>query len=162
MILVIQSVSQEFTKNGAEYRKITGVTDKGQQTTKSVFNNLEAKWEMLEENATVELKLEQKGQFWNVTDVLPVLAPEATAPIPQERQVEEPTDKELESLDKAMSEEERIDRGSFAKFVVDARTHDIHRQGALKCSTRLACSGLIKIGELLSYSDRLLKYLDGE
>jgi hypothetical protein len=75
MIVVIQSVEQEFTKNGAEYRKVTGVDGNGKQTTKNVFDNLQDKWGLLQENATLEFKMEKKGQFWNVADITPSLNP---------------------------------------------------------------------------------------
>lgn len=157
MIITITKIEQEFTKNGAEYRKITGVTDKGQQTTKSVFNNLEAKWEYLQENATVELKLEQKGQFWNVIDILPVLTPEPTTPIPQEGQIDEPTDEEL---DKVIAQDKRV--VDAISHPIDWRTHDIHKQVALKVSADLVSHGMVKLGELKSTSEMLLRYLDGE
>ena len=161
MILVIQTVSQEFTKNGAEYRKITGVTDKGQQTTKSVFNNLEAKWEMLRENATVELKLEQKGQFWNVVDILPVSVPEERPPIKPEPQEDEPS---LGDIEPPYPKPFKSDATTTdkPKFQGDARQHDIHRQVALKCAVELASHGLIKLSELKSTSKMSLEYRDGE
>ena len=68
----ITKVSQEFTKNGDEFKKITGFNvETNQESTKSVFNNLEGKWGMLEEDRIVQLKLEKKGQYWNVVDILP-------------------------------------------------------------------------------------------
>ena len=77
MYLMITKVSQEFTKNGDEYKKVTGTnTATQQETTKSVFNNLESKWELLEEGRIVELKMEKHGQYWNVTDISPASAPE--------------------------------------------------------------------------------------
>ena len=69
MLVVIQSVSQEFTKSGAEFRKVIGITGDGKPIIKNVFDNLQDKWELLVENATLEFTMEKKGQFWNVIDV---------------------------------------------------------------------------------------------
>ncbi len=71
MILTITKWSQEFTKTGAEYRKITGTTPDGKEVTKSVFDNLKVAWPLIEkEGNTVELKMVQKGQFWNVINII--------------------------------------------------------------------------------------------
>ena len=71
MIIKITEVAQEFTKNGAGYRKVKGTSD-GREVTKSVFDNLNSKWSLLEEGAELEFKMEKKGQFWNVVDILPI------------------------------------------------------------------------------------------
>ena len=99
--------------------------------------------------------------IYNAVQVKGELPPPTFAiqPVPQE---DEPPPEELETLDKAMSEKGSKDRGSFAKYVVDDRTHDIHRQVALKCAVELVSHGFAKIGELKSTSNMLLKYLDGE
>ena len=109
--------------------------------------------------------------FWNIVSAETV-APKETAkevsalkptdhiqPVPQE---DEPPPEELGILDKAIAETRNIDRGSFAKYVVDDRTHDMHRQVALKCAVELVSHGFAKVGELKSTSNMLLKYLDGE
>lgn len=75
MIVTISQISQEFTKNGAEYRKITGATGDGKETTKSIFDNLQDKWGLLKEGATLNFKMVKKGQFWNVEDINPVELP---------------------------------------------------------------------------------------
>ncbi len=69
MIITITQVIQEFTKNGAEYLKVKGTTADGKEITKSVFDNLEESWELLQEGATLDFKLEKKGQFWNVAGI---------------------------------------------------------------------------------------------
>lgn len=154
MIVTIQTVSQEFTKDGAEYYKVIGVTEKGEQTTKLVFSNLEDKWAMLQENATLEFKLLKKGQFWNVVDILPAPAtPPATAPVTPLPQIDEP---------EVLPETPVSPTGEKPKFQVDGRTHDIHRQVALYCTVSLTCAGLMSLGKLQQNADMLLKYLDGE
>ena len=80
MLVTIQSVSQEFTKTGSEYRKVVGVTGDGKPTTKSVFDNLKSKWELLKENATLEFTMVKQGQFWNVADIKPIELPPPTKP----------------------------------------------------------------------------------
>ena len=72
MIITISKISQEFTKNGDEYRKVTGAAGDGRETTKSIFNQLKDKWDLLVEGKTLEFKMEKRGQFWNVTDIIPV------------------------------------------------------------------------------------------
>ena len=80
--------------------------------------------------------------------------PPPTKPIEPELQEDEPIPEDLEGPS--------VNRGSFAKYVVDPRTHDIHRQVALKCAVDLASHGFIKPGELLTKAESLLLYLDGE
>jgi len=75
LILTITKVTQEFTKTGAEYRKITGNDKDGKETTKSVFDNLKFLWPLLVEGKEIELKLVQKGQFWNVINIKPADEP---------------------------------------------------------------------------------------
>ena len=72
MIATVVSVEGAFTRNGDEFKKVTVADGQGKQTTKSVFNNLEDKWPLLVEGATLEFKMEKKGQFWNTVDVLSV------------------------------------------------------------------------------------------
>jgi len=71
MIITITEVSQEFAKNGAEYRKVRGTTVDGKETTKSVFDNLNSSWPLLVEGAVLEFTMEKKGQYWNVTAISP-------------------------------------------------------------------------------------------
>jgi len=72
MIITVISVSEEFTKNGDAYKKVTCATEDGRETTKSIFNQLEGKWPLLVEGKALEFKMEKKGQFWNVVDITPV------------------------------------------------------------------------------------------
>ena len=85
MILTITKVTQEFTKTGAEYRKVTGNDKDGKETTKSVFDNLKFLWPLLVEGKEIELKLVQKGQFWNVINIKP-----ADEPWPEDTDLVEP------------------------------------------------------------------------
>lgn len=75
MILTLTKVEQLFTKTGAEYRKITGTTPEGNETTKSVFDNLKFLWGLLIEGKEIELKLVKKGQFWNIINLKPADEP---------------------------------------------------------------------------------------
>jgi len=72
MIVTITEVGQQFTRTGAEYKVVKGTTDKGQETTKSVFDILQDKWPLLVKGATLDFKMEKKGQFWNVVDINPI------------------------------------------------------------------------------------------
>ncbi len=85
MILTITKVEQGFTKNGAEFKKVTGVTDEGQEVTKSIFDNLKFLWPLLVEGKDIELKLVKKGQFWNVINMKP-----ANEPWPEETDAVKP------------------------------------------------------------------------
>lgn len=82
MKITISEVEQAFTKTGAEYVKIKGVTTEGRELTKSVFDNLADKWELLTEGALLDFKMQKSGQFWNVVDITP-----AEMPPPQEPQI---------------------------------------------------------------------------
>lgn len=75
MIIKITNVHQEFTKNGAEWMKVAGVDANGKETTKLVFDKHKNKWPLLVEGATLEFKMAKQGQFWNITDILPVETP---------------------------------------------------------------------------------------
>lgn len=87
MFVTIQTISQEFASNGAEYKKVTGITGDGKQTTKNVFDNLKDKWGLLQENKTVEFVMEKKGQFWNVIDIKEAVASSPVTPeLPAEQQ----------------------------------------------------------------------------
>ncbi len=111
--------------------------------------------------------------FWNIVSAealsLETTAEEVKALPPQQPvqpppQIDEPILK-LPFGDDSVKEE-NLPRDKWEqyppKLQIDARTHDIHKQGALKCATRLACAGLIKLSELKEKSDMLLRYLDGE
>jgi len=84
MIATVVSVSEEFTSKGAPYKKVMVVDGQGKETTKNVFSGLEEKWPLLEEGKTLDFKMEKKGQFWNVIDIIP--AGEQLKP-PQQPQV---------------------------------------------------------------------------
>ena len=78
-------------------------------------------------------------------------------PIKPELQEDEPT---LEQLEATTTGKPNV--VSSTKFQVDARTHDIHRQVALKVAAELVCHGMAKLSDLKSTSEMLLTYLDGE
>ena len=73
MIITIKEVTKEFTKNRNEYLKVMGFTGDGKPTTKSVFDNLKDKWELIKEDTTLEFIMQksEKG-FWNVVDIKPM------------------------------------------------------------------------------------------
>jgi hypothetical protein len=83
MIATVLRVEQEFTRNGDEYKKVTIQKEDGQETTKSVFNQLEDKWGLLECGATLNFQMEKKGQYWNVVDISKA---ERSAPPPETSQ----------------------------------------------------------------------------
>ena len=137
MILTIQTVSQEFTKSGAEYRKVTGVTGDGKQTTKSVFDHLKDKWELLQENATLDFTMVQKGQFWNVTDINLIGLPSPTEP--------EILEEDLKLAEKAKAEMTKDDWAEKDRI----KNKSIERQVALKSATEIAVAKINK-GEEMS------------
>lgn len=94
MIVTITNVSQEFTKTGAEYRKITGTTPDGKEVTKTIFDNLKFLWHLLEEGKSVEFKMVQKGQFWNVINIKNADEPwpEDTSAVANDEVVKKPTE----------------------------------------------------------------------
>lgn len=128
MILTITEVTQEFTKNGAEYRKVTGTTEEG-ETTKSVFDNLKFLWPLLVEGKEIELKLVKKGQFWNVINLKPADEPwpeetgmvkpgEVAKPVAHAEKATEPATKRVSGEEMGMWWKElgkRIGDGSLEK-----------------------------------------------
>ena len=84
MIITVTELTQEFTKSGAEYVRVKGVTQDGQESTKSIFSNLKDSWDLLVKGATLDFTMEKKGQFWNVIAIKPVgqQAAEKAAPQP--------------------------------------------------------------------------------
>jgi len=154
MIITITDVESAFTKNGDEFKKVKGVTDKGQETTKSIFNNLQNKWGLLEENATIDLKLEKKGQFWNVVDVLPCEFPEPQEPVPPENY----PDKEVTSTATAVKEpvSPTAETPESTEKEMGARKDDRNASFALSYSKDICVAALtgghIKIGEARTFT----------
>jgi hypothetical protein len=156
MILTIQKVEQEFTKTGAEYLKVLGVDQTGRQVTKSVFDNLADKWDLLEENACVELKLEQRGQFWNVVDILQPQTPPQTQPkiLDEHQEVIEKVFKDDNMTKDDWAEKDRKTRKS------------IERQKSLELATNWceACKEKgeeVKTTHIISIAKIFEAYLDG-
>ena len=151
MIVTIQSISSEATKTGAEYKKVTGVTPAGKQTTKSVFDNLKAQWPLLKENATLDFKMQKNGQYWNVIEItVPNLpppqeanpAPDLPPPLPKEYMVEA-----------------AVKTG--AKIIPD-QNEIRNRSMAIAYSKDLAVAGKIELKQLKEYADKFLAYIKGE
>ena len=138
MIFTIKEVKEEFASNGSEYRKVTGVNDKGDVSTKNIFNNLEDKWPLLEENATVELKMEKSGKFWNVADISKVDLSKALPDKPMPKAVE-------------------------SKYKADPdKINSIEGQVALKCAVELLGVGVIGKEQVLSYAEAFRRFLSGD
>ena len=141
---LITGVEQAFTAKGAEYKKVTVLDDKGKTTTKNVFDNLSEKWPLLEENKYREFKMEKRGQFWNVIDVLEVDMPEA-----------QPPDKVLPEHQKIISEEVKgkpapQELGMWFK----------HKAFSLSYAKDLACHGVIERNEIYKVAEEMLDWLN--
>jgi hypothetical protein len=87
----ISGIEQAFTTKGSEYLKVKVIDENGKETTKTVFDNLKEKWELLTEGACIDFKMEKRGQFWNVVDLTaidgenpPEIHPAGTAIVPEE------------------------------------------------------------------------------
>lgn len=112
MILTITKVSQEFTKTGTEYRKVTGTTEDGKETTKPIFDNLKFLWPLLVEGQSVEFKMVKKGQFWNVINIkkadepwpeeTDAVKPEEIVPPKQEVKTEPPSQRRIAPEERGM------------------------------------------------------------
>ncbi len=126
MIITIQTIDREFTKTGKEYLKVTGITGDGKQTTKSIFDNLKEKWELLVENATLEFVMQKVGQFWNVTDIK---KPELIGEKAQEPTKVTPTFGKLPMSD------------------ADKKLQSIEKQSCLKDATQLM-SAFVTLGKM--------------
>jgi len=154
MIVTITEVSTEFTKNGAEYRKVKGITSDGKETTKSVFDSLEDKWNLLQENRTLEFKVEKKGQFWNVVDILEVEVPPPTkATILPEHQKE---------IDKAVAGSKPPPSGQEAgktKYKADpAKINSIERQVAMKLACEIS-SDTETLEQIFTKADKIYEWI---
>jgi len=144
MLVTIQTIEQAFTKSGAEYYKVKGVTGDGKETTKSVFDNLKEAWPLLKENATLDFTMEKKGQFWNVTEIKPVKIETQEGHTPEYPGSEE-AHKELVK--------EAVKLG--AKPQGDERV----RSMACSYSKDLVVAGKIELKDLSKYADKFISYI---
>ena len=69
MLFTIKEVKEMHSDKAGEYLQILGFTGDGKPSTKNIFNSMKDKWPILKEDATVELKMQKKGEFWNVVDI---------------------------------------------------------------------------------------------
>lgn len=153
MLLTITKVTQEFTKTGAEYRKIIGTTDDSQETTKSVFDNLKFLWPLLVEGKEIELKLVKKGQFWNVINIKNADEPwpENTDMVANDEVVKKAEEPKAEPPPKPAIAETK-DRDGLP-LSVKIRTF------TTSYSKDLATSGIIGPDEILSYAKAFEGYI---
>jgi len=71
MIVTIKSITTEHGDYG-EYRKVTGIDDKGKEVTKNVGDRFQDKWDLLQEGATLDFKMTQKDKKWYIADIIPI------------------------------------------------------------------------------------------
>ena len=148
MIITITDVHQEFTKNGDEYRKVTGVTADGKETTKSIFNQLKDDWVLLVENATLEFTMVQNGQFWNVTAIKEVETPPAV----KLAQVKTP---DQAQINKDLKKTEQEIKNETLGMPIDRRC-------AIICANAVWVAGkLNNENEVIFLADKYLKYIIG-
>jgi hypothetical protein len=151
MIVKITKVIQEFTRNGAGYRKVKGISN-GKEVTKSVFDNLQDRWELLKEGAEIDFTMEKKGQFWNVIDIkeLPSTVKEA---IEEGAVVENVQDKPQPKLSSAKDKEGIINRAVALKAAAEIISSSI-KAGLIKDKLKETTIELAKKFEK--------EYLEGE
>ena len=68
MLVTIQTVSQESGDFG-EYVKVVGVQPNGKETTKNVSDRFKDKWSLLQGGNTVDFKMVQKNNKWQIVDI---------------------------------------------------------------------------------------------
>ena len=71
MILTIKSATLEAGDYG-DYMKVTGVDGNGKEVAKNIGEKFKDKWDLLQENATVNIKMVQRDRKWYVDDVEPI------------------------------------------------------------------------------------------
>jgi len=146
MIITITKVEQAFASNGAEYQRVTGISE-GKEVTKSVFDKLKDKWSLLKENSTLDFKMVKKGQFWNVEDINPIELPK---PQPS---------------DKILPEHQKVIEQAKAEARFDPTRKSIERQTSLKCATDITVAQIqagkeMKVGQILTIAGLFESYLE--
>ena len=164
MIITLTKVSQEFAKNGSEYRKVTGATGDGRETTKSIFNQLEDKWPLLVEGATLEFSMEKKGQYWNVTDIKPIS--EVLNKEPAKLETAELDDETKADVKQAYKDAtDKMSKGDWDEK--DKRTRkSIEKQTSLNCAIKMAELNQAKevgatTSKVIATAKEFEKYLEG-
>ena len=78
MIITIKTVESQ-TGDFGEYLKVTGLNEKGEETTKNVSTKFQEKWALLQPNTIVEFKMaKNKEGKWQITDIISATAPPPT------------------------------------------------------------------------------------
>jgi len=159
MLVTITGIEESFTKNGVEYLKVTGVTDKQQEVTKSVFDNLKDKWESLVVDSTVEFKMEKKGQFWNVVDIIPI-----KDSFPAQSKADAPV-RDMSAMEHSAQGGKKFEQEYLVKEVekmggkvVDTKL----RSMAVAYAKDLVASGIIDPKSIRKWADWFLRYIQDE
>ena len=71
MILTIKSATLEAGDYG-DYIKAIGVDGNGKEVTKNIGEKFKDKWDLLQENATVNIKMVQRQNKWYVDGIEPI------------------------------------------------------------------------------------------
>ena len=71
MILTIKSATLEAGDYG-DYMKVTGVDGNGKEVAKNIGEKFKDKWDLLQENATVNIKMVQRDRKWYVDSIEPI------------------------------------------------------------------------------------------
>jgi len=71
MILTIKSATLEAGDYG-DYMRVAGVDDNGKEVTKNIGEKFKNKWALLQENATVNIKMVQRDKKWYVDGIEPI------------------------------------------------------------------------------------------
>ena len=71
MILTIKSATLEAGDYG-DYMKVTGVDGNGKEVTKNIGEKFKDNWDLLQENATVNIKMVQRDRKWYVDSIEPI------------------------------------------------------------------------------------------
>jgi len=149
----VSSIEQAFTSSGAEYKKLKVMDENGKETTKTVFDNLQDKWSLLTEGAYLEFKMEKRGQFWNVIDILPLDETPQVAP----KGSEPPLVEKAKKLDEKAGEMTKEDWAIKAALT----RKSIERQKSLE----LAIQSMSSLGEfepenIIKQAQRFERYIE--
>lgn len=138
MIFTIKESQEAFTAKDVKYLKVTGVNDKGEVSTKNIFNNLEDKWGLLIADNTVDFKMEKKGNYWNVVDI------QAAGAL----------------VNEAVKAGGVVESVKPSKYKADPdKTASIERQVALKEAVKLCIGDKIELAKISDYAKKFADWL---
>jgi len=147
---MIVTITMREIREGAkgDYLYIKYVTSKGKESGKAVFNQLKDKWEMCQENATVDLKLDER---YNVIDIQSV-----------SEQLPEPQVSTPESETPPSSQSTDVETAPESETPPPHAVNTKNRSYALSYAKDLVVAKVIEADKVLSYAEVFDRFLNGD